>query len=210
MFSKFLNLGPEKKERILNAAMKEFAKKGYKNASTNEIVKEAKISKGLLFHYFNSKKDLFLFLYDYAVDVFVNEFYKKIDLNERDILKRFRQIALVKIELKKKYPEIHNFIKIAGDEDSVEVRRYIERRKVEISASSYDKLLADIDFSRFKEGIDVKRAIDVIIWTMEGFAARKREILKSLSASQADYDLLLAEMDAYIRLLGDCFYKKWR
>mgnify|MGYP000914953748 CR=1 FL=1 len=69
MFSKFQSLKPEKQERILNAAIKEFAKKGYKNAVTDEIVKEANISKGALFHYFNNKRDLYLFLYDYSLEI---------------------------------------------------------------------------------------------------------------------------------------------
>lgn len=56
---KFLELDKLKQDRIINAAMKEFALKGYKNASTNEIVKEAGISKGLLFHYFTNKKAYF-------------------------------------------------------------------------------------------------------------------------------------------------------
>ena len=60
MFSKFLNLD-EKQDRILNAAIKEFAQKGYDSASTNEIVKEAGISKGLLFHYFKIKSSYFSF-----------------------------------------------------------------------------------------------------------------------------------------------------
>ena len=50
MFSKFLNLELEKQDRIINAAIKEFAQKGYDKASTNEIVKEAGISKGLLYN----------------------------------------------------------------------------------------------------------------------------------------------------------------
>ena len=58
---------PEKRERIINAAINEFTKKGYRNASTNEIVKEAGISKGLIFHYFKNKKQLYLFLYDYLI-----------------------------------------------------------------------------------------------------------------------------------------------
>jgi len=49
MFSKFLNIQQEKQEHILDAAMKEFAQKGFENASTNEIVKEAGISKGLFY-----------------------------------------------------------------------------------------------------------------------------------------------------------------
>ena len=47
---KFLKLDDEKRDRILNAAMKEF-RYGYVKASTDIIVKEAGISKGLLFHY---------------------------------------------------------------------------------------------------------------------------------------------------------------
>jgi TetR/AcrR family transcriptional regulator len=69
MFSKFLNLDKEKQDRIINAAIKEFAEKGYDRASTNEIVKEAGISNGLLFHYFQNKKQMFLFLFDYCYEL---------------------------------------------------------------------------------------------------------------------------------------------
>lgn len=61
MVSKFLNLDSEKQNRILNAAINEFAEKGYENASTNEIVKDAGISKGLLFHYFKIRSNYFYF-----------------------------------------------------------------------------------------------------------------------------------------------------
>jgi AcrR family transcriptional regulator len=61
MFSKFLSLDREKQDRILNAAIKEFALKGYKNASTNEIVREAEISKGLLFIISRTRRSCFCF-----------------------------------------------------------------------------------------------------------------------------------------------------
>ena len=41
----------EKKQKIINASIEEFSK-GYSLASTNEIVRKAGVSKGLLFHYF--------------------------------------------------------------------------------------------------------------------------------------------------------------
>ena len=68
MFSKFLSLKPERRNAILNAALKEFARKGYDEASTNVIAKEAGISKPLMFHYVNNKKDFFLSLYDYCLE----------------------------------------------------------------------------------------------------------------------------------------------
>lgn len=170
MYSKFFNISPDKQERILNAALKEFAQKGYEKASTNEIVKEAEISKGLLFHYFKNKKELFLFLYDYFVEIIMDEFYSKIDWNERDLFIRFRDLIVLEFELMKKYPDIFNFFMAAYHEESADVKIELEKRNKEILVSSYQKLFTDIDTSKFKQGIDINRAINIIIWTMEGFS----------------------------------------
>ena len=48
------------KARILRASLNEFGKKDYLIASTNNICKENNISKGLLFHYYQNKDELFL------------------------------------------------------------------------------------------------------------------------------------------------------
>lgn len=60
MAHKVMRIEDEKRERIIVAAMQEFVK-GYRNASTDRIVQSADISKGLLFHYFGTKKKLFFF-----------------------------------------------------------------------------------------------------------------------------------------------------
>ncbi len=83
MFDKFLTLDQEKQERILNAASKEFAQKGFVNASTNEMVKEAGISKGLLFHYFKNKKQLYLFLGTLKLNV--SQFLHKWQINKYSV-----------------------------------------------------------------------------------------------------------------------------
>ncbi len=48
--------------RLLKAAMKLFAKHGYHGTSISEIAKEAKVSKGLTYHYFESKEALLVVL----------------------------------------------------------------------------------------------------------------------------------------------------
>ncbi len=65
----FQNLKPEKREKVLRAAVSEFASKGYRNASMNTVVRIAQISKGSLFQYFRSKRDLF----DGVVEMAVRE-----------------------------------------------------------------------------------------------------------------------------------------
>ena len=59
----FLNLDENKKQRILGAAIEEFAHKSYGNASMNVVVEKAGISKGALFKYFTNKAGLFAYVY---------------------------------------------------------------------------------------------------------------------------------------------------
>ena len=51
-----------------NATLKEFGKHEFEKVSTNTIVKNAVISKGLLFHYFENKKSLVEYLEDYVLN----------------------------------------------------------------------------------------------------------------------------------------------
>ena len=122
MISKFLKLEPEKRERILNAAISEFAQKGYKNASTNEIVKEAGISKGLIFHYFKNKKQLYFYLYDYLMEIMAEEYFQESWLDEKDFFKKMRMASLAKLELYRRHPLIFKFFLTAYAETDDEVK----------------------------------------------------------------------------------------
>ncbi|ULL13079.1 TetR/AcrR family transcriptional regulator [Paenibacillus sp. H1-7] len=207
MHEKFVSLEPEKQERILNAAMKEFAQKGYKNASTNEIVAEAGISKGLLFHYFHNKKDLYLYLYDYIMEVIVKEFFEKIDLQQRDILARLRQCARLKMEIIHKHPEMFQFALSANLEDAEEIKSKLQPRNKEILAKSYAALLEKVDTTVFKEGIDTERAVRIIFWTIEGYSNQEQQRVKSLELTEEYYERATAELDLYLEMLRKSFYR---
>ena len=49
----------ERKRKILECALKVFCEKGYDGTTINDIVKKAKCSHGLFYHYFDSKKSIF-------------------------------------------------------------------------------------------------------------------------------------------------------
>ncbi|KLU63724.1 HTH-type transcriptional regulator AcrR [Desulfosporosinus acididurans] len=207
MILKFLDLDSQKQNRILNAAMKEFAQKGYKNASTNEIVKEAGISKGLLFHYFAKKKDLFLYLYDYSLEIFTIEFFQRIDLVEKDIFKRIRQMALLKIDLIKKHPELYNFLYKAIIEDTPEVKEDLEQKNKQLLTNGYAKIFRDIEVKKFKETIDTDKVINIVIWTIEGFSNQILEKIKSQYPNELHYEKISKELDVYLKFLESAFYK---
>lgn len=76
MYETFEKLSESKREHILQVCIEEFARNGYKNTSTNTIVKRLGISKGLLFLYFKSKKNLFLYIIDYLTELIMIEIFE--------------------------------------------------------------------------------------------------------------------------------------
>lgn len=48
------------RQRILDAAMDEFSRKGYEGASLNTVWAEKNISKGIIYHHFKNKDELYL------------------------------------------------------------------------------------------------------------------------------------------------------
>lgn len=60
--------GRETSQRLLAIATQAFAGKGYAATKTDDIIAEARLTKGALYHHFASKKDLFEAVYRSAED----------------------------------------------------------------------------------------------------------------------------------------------
>ncbi len=58
----FEHLPQEKKDRIIEAAINEFAEYRFADASINRIVKAAKIPRGSFYQYFSDKEDLYMLI----------------------------------------------------------------------------------------------------------------------------------------------------
>jgi AcrR family transcriptional regulator len=58
----------EQRHRIMEAAIRAFARKGYHNTTMDDIVKESGLSKGTLYWYFENKKQLFMALLEHDVE----------------------------------------------------------------------------------------------------------------------------------------------
>jgi Transcriptional regulator len=187
--------------------MKEFAQKGFKNSSTDVIVKEAAISKGALFHYFQNKKGLYLYLYNYAIDIVKNDILSKLDINKANIFDRTRQSLELKIEVLKKHPEIYDYLAAAYLEEAEDVKSELQSLNKEIIADGKAKLYGGIDTSNFKEDIDVKKAIEIIYWTLEGYTNKEMQKIKNLSMQEVDFEEMLEEVDSYLRILEASFCK---
>lgn len=68
----FFNLPDNKQQKILNFSITEFSKNHYDAASISKIVREAGISKGSFYDYFENKKDLYKFLVELGTEEKLN------------------------------------------------------------------------------------------------------------------------------------------
>ena len=72
----FYNLPEDKKKRIVDAIVKEFAESPTEKVSINRIIKVADISRGSFYQYFDDKVDLVEVLIKTLVDATIDNTYK--------------------------------------------------------------------------------------------------------------------------------------
>jgi len=69
----FEKLPEQKKRLILSTGIRAFAQKSYKDVSTDTVTRQCQISKGLLFYYFGSKKNFYLYCLEMAMERLTEE-----------------------------------------------------------------------------------------------------------------------------------------
>lgn len=91
-----IRIEEKRREMIFDAAVSCFNERGYSSTKMEAIAAKANISKGGLYHYFKSKKELFLELFNYRVNKYFDQmksFIKKDDSPE-DRIRVFTKQAL--------------------------------------------------------------------------------------------------------------------
>ncbi len=198
-----LELDAQRRDAILNAALKEFAVRGYDNASTNVIAKEAGISKALMFHYVSSKQELFLVVYDFFSDLMKHEYFELMNYEERDIFNKLHQSYVLQIALIQKYPWITEFSKLSSITNSDEINNELEKRKT--YSDCYPKLFDDIDTTKFRKGVDIEMCKQIILWLNIGFTNQLLHEIRS-DETNVNSDILLKKLDRYFEEFKKIFY----
>jgi len=193
-----------KKNRIINAAIIEFSKNGFEKTSTNMIVKRAKVSKGLMYHYFASKQELYDYLIYYVFKLVIGEINEKLNFLEPDLFIRLKDIAIIKIDIGYRYPNIYDLVPhFYRDKSIEEINQLVEEFSPNLSKKFYTE---NIDYSLFKDDIDVERALKIIQWTTEKIS---EETIAKLVNNEAVLDIsqFSNEFDKYMIILRQTLYK---
>lgn len=176
MNEKFFDLKKEKQDRMINAALKVFADNGYKHASTDDIVAQAGISKGLLFHYFGSKLGLYTFLYDYSVRFMKLELTTGVPASLTDYFEIRKQIEFAKMQVLKNYPYMQKFLDCCAAENVAEAIDAIKDQRGVIK-EVYAGLKDQSDRSLFTDSVSFEKLDAMLDYTVSGLMeAHCREV----------------------------------
>ncbi len=201
----FKNMSDGKRDKIINSALEEFSKNSFEKASTNNIVKKAGISKGLLFHYFSNKRELYEKLEEFTLKTISEKVKNEIDWQGTDIFDRLKQITIIKLKIIDKYPFIYDFGLKLLEEKTIEE---LKEKSQKMSPELFNKVYTfNIDFSFFKEGIDTVRTMKIIEWTLEKMG--EEVIRKRINEGEKiDINQMMDEVEIYTEILKKAFYKK--
>lgn len=96
----FFTIHEKKKTRIIEAAIKEFSLQLYEKASINQIIKEADISRGSFYQYFEDKEDLYFFLIETVVKNTSYNFLKGfIATQPKDVFSVYKALLTYNLQL---------------------------------------------------------------------------------------------------------------
>lgn len=200
---KFSSLPVEKQNIIIDAALVCFGTNGYKKASVSDIAIAAGVSKALVFHYFGTKKSLYLYLINLCTHIFMNEINEKFDNAVTDFFDRIKLAAGIEISVMKKHPAILSFLDSVYFENDDEVKSDIKAILADSEGENLRNKVAfeGIDASKFKDDIDPKLVMKMLALLTDGYLCK-------MPKTGIDLDALCEEFDEYIDLFKRNFYKE--
>ncbi|MCM1194304.1 MAG: TetR/AcrR family transcriptional regulator [Acetatifactor muris] len=200
MNSKFFDLKKEKQDRVINAALKVFALQGYRHGSTDDIVREAGISKGLLFHYFGSKLGVYHFIYDYSVRYMNLELRSTVNAGEKELFAVLKQIECARMHAMKGYPYMQQFLNRSLSEDSYEALLAVEEKKNALE-ETYETIGRQIDYGMLPPGVDGEKLRKMLDFTVKGLMTER---FQNISFQP---DMLYEEICGYLDMVRQIVYQ---
>jgi len=151
----FFNLPEEKRQSILQLALKEFALNDYNTASLSRIVEKAGIAKGSMYQYFENKKDLYLYLIKYVSDEKLSGISSALSNLDEDIFQLFKQINMASARYDLSHPLysgfLSNVIREVRNEELGDISSHLKRTSDQYmeqfvkSAQSQGRVRSDLD-----------------------------------------------------------------
>lgn len=169
MNEKFFALPQEKRQAILNAGYRVFSRNSYRKSPMNEIAEAAGISKSLLFHYFENKRGLYLFLWECCAKI-TDKCLEECGCNRQtDFFEAMRRGLRAKVRIMKRYPDMGLFVMKAYYEKEPAVRAEIQNSIALHGSYKANGARFKLDSAAFIPGLDLQMMYQDMFWATEGY-----------------------------------------
>jgi len=200
----FDKLPAVEQEKIIRACMTEFASRGFKEASTNNIVKELGIPKGSIFYWFGSKDNLYLFLVDLSVKRFVEELAGRTQQWPGEILARLRIIIDSSFAFLEKNPDhFRLFMSFMDGEAKHLLAPYLKEHWSE-GLSVWGSWYTGIDSSDFRS--TPEEVQQLLMWVVAGIKIEMYGLIDRSVPVESARPFFMEKLDIVIRLLARAIY----
>lgn len=197
MYETFEKLPDSRRQQILQVCIEEFAENGYKNASTNTMVNRLGISKGLLFLYFSSKRNLYLYLVEYLTKVMTQDYLRQFG-SEPVILDIFDNLGEFYKSVLQDKPEYLLFMLDAFLKTPDEIQDEVEESHSKAHTYAFQYLKG----ASFREGVDVALVVDLVHMISYRLGQLVFEEYKNIDISKSGNEELENRIDYFAELFG--------
>jgi TetR/AcrR family fatty acid metabolism transcriptional regulator len=120
----------EKYYRIIQAATKMFARKGFYKTRISEIAKEAQVADGTIYIYFENKDDILISLFEEQMKIVIDNMVDQISA-EDDPVKKLEKFALIHLQLIEQNPNMAEIIQVEVRQSSQFMKEYKNEKFVQ-------------------------------------------------------------------------------
>ena len=191
------------RERILQGAIKEFALHGYNKASTNHMMEQVGMAKGLLFHYYSSKQKLYLACLERVLTDVQSKLDQFMQQMSEDLFKRLADLLRWKNQLVLDQPLTFRFL-LGLSKLPFDVRAKANSM-LAAWRNKNSQLLADYDTTLWDPKVNQKDALAVVVLLFDAFDNRWMQQMDS--GMSLDQEELLQDSLRLLNVLKDGFYR---
>ena len=202
-------LPDDKRLKILQASLAEFAEHGYLGASTNRIVQAAGISKGLLFHYFDSKKKLFLYVLDHTISHLMQKITQYSFSLSGDFFETVGQYAQIKLRIGIEEPQMYHILYDVYVNLPAEIKNELMERYEHILSDQRKSFVRTLDVSRLRDGVSAEAAANLITDFLDGYYQRSTERYKTMTPEEllSSIDDMKDDIMRYLNIIKRGIYR---
>ncbi len=153
----------DSRDRIIEASFQEFGRHGYEGASTNQICQAAGISKGLLYHYFKSKENLFFSVCDRCIQDLENVFEKDWFEGKKSDLDALLFFYQKQAEFFLTHPDHYHILTQILNSSCESVESYISEKQKKYREQVGLALRLFLSRSRIRAGVDKELALEIML-----------------------------------------------